>query len=319
MRRFGYAVLAVLTALASQAAPAVAGDAGYLLRQADLEVARLTGELPARDDDWGAGGEFGGTDVDGDGADAPVIPMLMSLLVPGAGEVYLGHSRGYLQIALDAASWYGALHYDGKGEDKKDEYYAYADEHWSLDRLAAGYDPSWSSDQPYWNPEYDAMAGDGLDYFPDASEGDFGGIDTFRNLPLWVSAEEDRREYYENLGKWDQFVFGWDDYEDPRNFLDTDDSDSVNLQDPRTSARREVYRDMRQKSNDYFNNRDRFIYLSIAFRLFSVLQVAYLEGLLFGDGADGGPERFEVSGHRIDFFAEPTGVGRGVMGARVSF
>ena len=134
MRRFGYAVLVALAALASQATPAVAGDAGYLLRQADLEVARLTGELPAPGDEWSSGGELGKTAVAGDGADAPVIPMLMSLVLPGAGEAYLGHSRGYLQIALDAASWYGALHYDGKGEDKKDEYYAYADQHWSLDR-----------------------------------------------------------------------------------------------------------------------------------------------------------------------------------------
>ena len=114
-------------------------------------------------------------------------------------------------------------------------------------------------------------------------------------------------------------MFGWDDYEDPRNFLDTDRADSVNLQDPRTSEHREVYRDLRQKSNDDFNNRDRFIYVSIAFRLFSVLQVAYLEGLLFGDGGDDGPQQFAVSGHRVDFFAEPTGVGRGVMGAKVSF
>ena len=37
----------------------------------------------------------------------------------------------------------------------------------------------------------------------------FQTFDTgYENIPLWVSIEDDRREYYENLGKWDQFVFG---------------------------------------------------------------------------------------------------------------
>jgi len=137
-----------------------------------------------------------------------------------------------------------------------------------------------------------------------------------------VTVEADRREYYENLGKWDQFVFGWDDYRDPRTFLSTDDVNIRNLKDPRTSENREVYRSMRQTSNDHYSKRDRYIYASVAFRLFSVLQVAYLEGLLFGGDGGGdrsGPDRFSVGDHRVDFFAEPVGLGRGVVGATVSF
>jgi hypothetical protein len=250
---------------------------------------------------------------------SPAIPMLMSLVVPGAGEAYLGYKRGYLQIALDAASWYGAVHYDRKGEDKKDEYFVYADAHWSEEKLDAAYDENYL-DRPDANFDYSSVVGDGADYFSTAEN----EISNYTQLPLWVSVVEDRREYYENLGKWDQFVFGWDDYTDPRDFLDLDanDIDIRNLQDPRTSAHREVYREMRQQSNDYFGNRDTFIYLSIAFRMFSVMQVAYLEGLLFG-GDGGGPdaerEKIEIGGHEVDFIVEPMGYSRGVIAATVSF
>ncbi|MEZ4388365.1 MAG: hypothetical protein R3D98_12480 [Candidatus Krumholzibacteriia bacterium] len=313
------ALVAALAAATLVSAPAAAADTGWLLRQADLQVARVTGSLPAVQDrdTWNSTEELGGPTVGGGSRRSAAVPMLMSLVLPGAGELYLGHKRGYLQIALDAGAWYGAVHHDGKGNDLKDEYYAYADAHWAESKLAAAYDPNWSDSQPYWNPDYDYMAGDGLDYFntPETP------IDDYTDLPLWVSALDDRREYYENLGKWDQFVFGWDDYTDPRNFLGTDDINIRNLQDPRTSAHREAYRDLRQESNDNFSKRDRFIYLSIAFRLYSVLQVAYLEGLLFGGGGDdaGRPGGIEVGSHQIDFFVEPVGYARGVVGATVSF
>jgi len=295
----------------------VAQDSSWLLRQADLQVASVTGSLPATTfaDDAGDP-EFGGRSVGRTSGRSPAIPMLMSLALPGAGEAYLGYKRGYLQMALDAGSWVAASHYNGKGEDKKAEYYDFADKHWSLAKLDAAYDANYES-RPDIDYDYLYMDGDGLDYFNTVET----PLDSYLDLPLWVSAEADRREYYENLGKWDQFVFGWDDYEDPRNFMDTDVVNIRNLQDTRTSANRETYRDMRQASNDYFSKRDRFIYMSVAFRLFSVLQVAYLEGLLFGDGSsDGGePERLAVAGHEINFFVEPVGYSKGVMGAKVSF
>ncbi len=302
--------LGLLTA--ALAGPATAGSPDFLLHQADLEVARLTGELPADTRDWQA--DVGGTTVGprtGSGGRSPAIPMLMSLVLPGAGEVYLGHKRGFLQIALDAASWYGAAHNASKGDDKKDEYFAFADEHWFLEKLDAAYDAAYL-DRPDANFDYTEVVGVGSEYF---------GYDGYTNIPLWVSEAADRREYYENLGKWEQFVFGWDDFTDPREFLDTTEIDIANLGDPRTSRNREFYRDLRQESNDYYAKRDRFIYLSIAFRVFSVLQVAYLEGLLFGDGGGAGeePSRLDVGGHEVNFFVEPVGFSRGVMGATISF
>jgi hypothetical protein len=316
MRRQLLALLALLTGATMLTAPAAASEPGWLLRQADLEVARVTGRMPAEQDTWHAEAEFDHLGEPRRGGGSAAVPMLMSLVLPGSGEVYRGHKRGYLQIALDIAAWYGAIHHDGKGEDKKAEYFTFADDHWSEEKLEAAYDASYQ-DRPDANFDYFYMSGDGLDYFNTAET----PLDDYTDLPLWVSVIDDRREYYENLGKWDQFVFGWDDYTDPRTFLGTDDINIRNLQDPRTSANREAYRDLRQSSNDHFSKRDRYIYASVAFRLFSVLQVAYLEGLLFGggDGGGQGPDRLSIGDHQVDFFAEPVGLGRGVVGATVSF
>ena len=296
------------------ALPAAAGQSGWLLRQADLEVARLTGELPTDtrdlDSDFGGASESYGTS----GGKSPALPMLMSLVLPGAGELYLGHKRGFLMVALDAAAWYGGISNSQQGDDRSDEYYAYADAHWYEEKLDAAYDSAYLS-RPDANFDYTDVVGVGTEYF-----GFFGYDDPDTGLPLWVSKEDDRREYYENLGKWDQFVFGWDDFTDPREFLGTEDLDIANLKDPRTSANRETYRAMRKEANDAYARRDRFLYLNIGLRVFSVLQVAYLEGLLFGDGGGGGDEaKLEIGSHRVDFTVAPVGLSRGVIGATVSF
>ena len=297
--------LLLLTAL-----PAVAGQTGWLLRQADLEVARLTGELPADTRDYQSDFAGGSEPYVSSGGKSPALPMLMSLVLPGAGELYLGHKRGFLMIALDAAAWYGGISAAKDGDEKSDEYYGYADEHWFEEKLDAGYDQAYQ-DRPDANFDYTYMVGDGTDYFR---------VDGYQNLPLWVSKEDDRREYYENLGKWDQFVFGWDDYTDPREFLETEDIDIANLQDPRTSEHREVYRAMRKEANDAYARQDRFLYLNIGLRVFSVLQVAYLEGLLFGGGGGGGDEaKLQIGSHQVDFTVAPVGFSRGVIGATVSF
>jgi hypothetical protein len=287
------------------ALPAQAGD-GWWMRQADLELASLTGTLEAQD--LGGSPEFGKTgDVsdDGGGGLSKAVPMLMSAVLPGAGQIYLGFKRddtsalvwGAGFLAADIFSWTQVAHNGDLGDQKKEEYYAYADVHWSEARLGAAYG---EADDP------------GTEYFAFLDE--YGSpIGSYTQIPLWVSEEADRREYYENLGKWDQFVFGWDDFRDPRTFMpgvDPDHPESPWLDDPRTSVNRETYRQMRRDSNDYYEKRDRFVYLNIGLRVVSVLHVAYLEGLLFG--GDGGAGD-------VQFIAQPVGLRAGVVGATVAF
>ena len=232
--------------------------------------------------------------------------MLASAVLPGAGEALLGYKRGYLMMALDIFAWTRFFHYANEGDDLSDAYYAFADAHYSDELLVRGYQPG----------DLDERNGEGAIYFPDV--GTIADISELHQLPLYVTKEEDRREYYENLGKWDQFIFGWDDYvrasvahpeygyEPTRTISD--------LRQPWVSVNRETYRDMRIAANDAYKKRDRWLYVNIGLRVFSVLQTAWLNGLL-----GGGDNQMAVMGHRVDVVAVPRGSTSGTLGASVSF
>lgn len=313
--------LALAAAPSATPAKAAAADTWWI-RQADLEVASLTGTLEAPS--FAQGPEFGTTATGGGGGGGlgKAVPMLMSAVLPGAGQVYLGLTQdrtsalfwGAGFMAADLFSWTRVAHYSDLGDQKKDEYYAYADEHWSERRLEAAYNSGYPPGGPY-----DYVANLGNEYFAFTDETG-SPIGDYTEIPLWVSAAADRREYYENLGKWDQFIFGWDDFTDPRDIVGggyTGDPQSVWLDDPRVSANREYYRSLRRESNSAYDDRDRFIYLSIGLRVVSVLHVAYLEGLLFGGGGDA--NELKVAARPVEFIAQPVGLRAGIVGAAVAF
>ena len=243
--------------------------------------------------------------------------LLASAVVPGSGELLMGHwINGVGLIAADAFCWYKGQDAGDEGRALEDDFYDFADAHWFEDNLF----------QAYYPASIDLMraGGIGLDYF-DLTD-DYGNpvssmatIDQLRYLSLWVSKEDDRREYYENLGKWDQFVFGWDDFVNPNyppaGYEDFEPTYALSdLRQPWTSYNRETYRDLREAANDAFKREDRYRYVNIGLRLFSVLEVAYLQGLLGGRD-----DKFEVSGHQVRILAEPGAWGRSTLAAQVSF
>ncbi|HKI84254.1 MAG TPA: hypothetical protein VKA63_07960 [Candidatus Krumholzibacteria bacterium] len=186
--------------------------------------------------------------------------LALSAAVPGLGEAVTGHRRGYFFMAADAASIFGAIHYNKKGDDKEKEYIAFADAHWSESRWEEALRTVDTS--PWFGTDY-----------RDKSKDD---------VPLYVSKEEDAREYYENLGKWDIFWYGWQDSK-PSSIGDTDITwDWTNPPPDFITPLRNQYLDMRTASNDAYGNRDKFLTASLLLRLFSVLQVAYLEGFIGG-------------------------------------
>jgi hypothetical protein len=299
------ALLAAATAAAGewdQATDRGSERAAWLLGRDQLGTALVAGEPLEQT-------QIGGTQLEtsaqaSGGGGSKVLPILMSAVLPGAGEAYMGYKRGWFMMAADLACWYGVYHYNQQGDDKKEEYLAYADAHWSEAKFRDAYTSPSSS-------EY--LDSIGLDYY-----GDQLGDDGLP--PLWVSKEDDTREYYENLGKWDQFVFGWDDFrrpDDPPLGIDYDVTGGViDLQQPWISRNREVYRQMRKDSNDAYDTRDTLLYVNIGLRVFSVFQVAYLQGLL---GGGGGQNELRVAGHAVEIIAEPRGWTSSRLGAAVSF
>jgi len=141
------------------------------------------------------------------------LAFFYSMLIPGAGEFYAGSKiKPLLFLGLEASLWSGYFVYHGKGNDKEDEFKAYGDLHYNRDL----YDTWWNS----------------LD---STDQNQFS-----HRLP-----DEKNHEYYENIGKYNQFAVGWEDAGvDPSQFDPTN---------PPPSPYRESYLDTRDESNTMFS------------------------------------------------------------------
>jgi hypothetical protein len=169
---------------------------------------------------------------------SPGKAFLLSLAVPGAGEYYTGHKfKAAAFLAVDALLWTGYFVYHKKGSDKEGEYETFANRH---------YDPivflQW------WND---------LDSLTQSQYSHRLPVDENGN-PIF------NHEYYENIGKYDQFQVGWEDI-------------GPNFPPEDTSAvwgYRVTYLDMRKQANDYFSNATTAVMVSIANHIVSAFDAA---------------------------------------------
>ena len=174
----------------------------------------------------------------------PKKALLLSAMVPGAGELYV---KSYIKAAtfflVEVGAWtfYGL--YTKKGNEKEDEYEAYADE--------------------LWNPEKWKSWYDGLD--PSTQE-------SFTHAGHMVELLEEGRktqQYYEMIGKYAEFVSGW---EGARNDLTYQElmeyrNNEVTIADD--------YMDMRAESNDLFSLARTGITVAMINHLLSAIDAAW--------------------------------------------
>jgi hypothetical protein len=180
--------------------------------------------------------------------------FLYSLLIPGAGEFYAGSKiKAALFLGLEAAFWTGYFSYHKKGKDKENEYLDYADAHWDV------YAYSESLVYRYPDLDLDPITGIVIDtpgvYYGEGTDSIV--ISHSLYLELGPDLKKDQ-QYYETIGKYDQFRFGWDDY-DGVNFL---------------TLHREFYLDLRHDSNSLLDKANRFVMVSLANHLLSAFDAA---------------------------------------------
>ena len=195
-----------------------------------------------------------------------VLPVLLSALVPGAGEIAAGHPwRGLPFVAGDVATWVGYAHFRDEGRAWRTQYEAYADEHWNYSRFG---DTNGNGDRDpgeVWGWQ------ESLERYYDESQPNPAlrwwqpGAPYNCNCP-YVSREEDRQHYYENVGKYRYYWQGWDDWL-------YNPSDPVNSD---SQSHRREYGQMRIESNDNFDNATRLVVVGMATRLASMVQTVFL-------------------------------------------
>ncbi len=166
-----------------------------------------------------------------------------SMLLPGAGQYYAGSRiKPLIFISAEALIWTGYFVYHGKGSDKKKEYQQYALSHYEWDKFLGwwnGLDSTTQNEYSHrlpWDPENHTVIMD--------------------------------HEYFENIGKYDQFQIGWDDI--PDDAYPPPHGDSVYFE----GTHREVYVNMRKTANDYFQNANTMIMLSLGNRIISAFEAA---------------------------------------------
>lgn len=182
---------------------------------------------------------------------SPAKAFLLSLAVPGLGQYYYGSRiKPFVFLGVEIASWglYAKWHSDGNSATHAFE--AFANAHWHEADYTA-----------YLNKVY------GVTDDEDAS-----GSEVTHHLP-----DTKVQQYYEMIGKYDQFSWGWDDA--------WIDSMGVTVYDPWVavtgpgstphSANRDKYELMREDANSKFDKATRMIFVSMANRLISAFE-AYL-------------------------------------------
>ncbi len=174
--------------------------------------------------------------------------VVFSAVIPGTGQIYNGSIlKSIFFLAVEVGTITGYIINQNRGGDLENLFEAFADQHWvELD---------------YWQ----SVAFDsGL------TQTDIAGLDMFtlrgilsgyeRRKFSHFLPERKNQQYYENIGKYDQFNAGWDDGEAIR---------------ARDSENREQYTLMRKDTNDHFKRASNFAAAALFNHVLSALDAGW--------------------------------------------
>jgi len=166
----------------------------------------------------------------------PKKALLFSAIIPGAGELYC---KSYLQSAIffgiEIGAWTMYAIYHKKGQQKEDDFENYADTFWDEDK---------------WQSWYDT-------YLTEEDKKVFS-----HTLP-----DTKTQQYYEMIGKYNEFIVGWEEVPDNLSYSEIQDYYSFQQED---------YMDMRYDSNTMFKRANYGVYLALFNHLLSAIDAAWV-------------------------------------------
>lgn len=160
------------------------------------------------------------------------VALLMSAVIPGSGQYY---AKSYWKaagfLALEAVAW--SIYVSGNKNGKKieDEFHNYAQSHWS------------ESDYWKWISYHSGIAynEENMEALREWEHGEFSH---------GLHREKDQ-QYFEMIGKYHQFNWGWDDFREGRTIDITHEQMTATKM---VSDNRYHYESRRNASNDAFKN-----------------------------------------------------------------
>jgi hypothetical protein len=203
---------------------------------------------------------------------SPKRAFAQSLLIPGWGQWYNGSRiKPFVFLGVEAIGWLGVSHFHSQGIKKQDQYQNFADDltsGWNYTSyqqgLLAVYGVS-SDTIPYKNP----LWGDSC------LTHDCGGISPTivfsHHIPTDANGNPIKTQtYYENVGKYDQFAFGWRDFKNGEPITNPTDTIGVDFKTPNRNS----YLHQRADANREFNRASTALILTISNHLISAFEAA---------------------------------------------
>ncbi|MCH7763657.1 MAG: hypothetical protein IIB95_07935 [Candidatus Marinimicrobia bacterium] len=152
----------------------------------------------------------------------PAKPMLYSLLIPGLGQYKNGDPlwKSAIFAGIELGSIIGWYQWNKQAEDIRKQFELFGDSHWTL----KGWVVNTFIEPVTGLVQYDDFKLDGthkltlhLSGALADNFGEFVSSDSLVTHPDWIYNDEltlsRDQHFYENIGKYDQFVGGWDDIE----------------------------------------------------------------------------------------------------------
>ena len=185
---------------------------------------------------------------------SPAKAFVLSLAVPGLGQYYYGSRvKPFVFLGAEVGTWVLHLRWHGQADDMTDEFQTLADNNWLEQRYS-----------DFLLGVYGIGDDDSLSGFTEIGH----------HLP-----DTRVQQYYEMIGKYDQFSWGWVDA-----YLDHPDSVLYEFDPPRvtgppktpTSALRDRYETMRDDANKRYDRANKMIVVAIVNRLISAFEAYFV-------------------------------------------
>lgn len=220
--------------------------------------------------------------------------VLLSAVLPGAGQVY---NKSYLKsaafLAIEALSIVGYVHFSNENDNLERQFEAFAEANWT--------------EEAYWDWIYREAVADGNSFGrgdpipPAVSELRDWERDKFsHSLPA-----RQNQQWYENIGKYNQFIMGWDEFRN--GILDesvapftyaTYESTRYRGQDIKTiSPARTDYTYMRRDANEQYKHATNLLSLLILNHVVSAFEAGF--------SAKRHNQSFVEKHMQLDFFGMP--------------
>ncbi|MFH0883742.1 MAG: hypothetical protein V2A56_12205 [bacterium] len=227
-------------------------------------------------DDGSSGAAADATSAEMTDQKNPGRALLLSAILPGAGELYAGSKlKAGFFFAVEIACWYGAVTYALRGNAKETSFQSFADDNWreayyrSVEYTAAQ-DPNYPQGSEAFTGTSSEWANmtwqEKINYLPD-------------NFTHELSTQHDQ-SYYENVGKYlTQFGYGWNDWINGRTTNEINTWAAANGYNWRegdgTSAQANHYIDMRFDSNQLLDRSATFFSVIMVNHVLSAMDAGF--------------------------------------------